>query len=167
MATRCKPNYRVTKHVIHTHTHTANNKDKRKRISKTRRRLNTYYIEIRIIASIVVVMIIMSFTIIMNDAPHLSVGNYFGAVNDNYTSNHLSGFWKCFTNGIDHQLFDNGYQCSLHNTSLSLNHEIGRGGQGTVYAITIDGSPFVLKHSYAKDVCYHLQREWRVLHMMW
>eukprot|EP01083_Nonionella_stella_P030988 84927_1 len=111
-------------------------------------------------------MIIMSFTIIMNDAPHLSVGNYFGAVNDNYTSNHLSGFWKCFTNGIDHQLFDNGYQCSLHNTSLSLNHEIGRGGQGTVYAITIDGSPFVLKHSYAKDVCYHLQREWRVLHMM-
>eukprot|EP01083_Nonionella_stella_P247474 857947_1 len=75
-------------------------------------------------------------------------------------------FWECFTQGIETNMFDIGYYCVLNEQIIILNHEIGRGGQGAVYSITINSSLYALKHSYAKDMCHHLKREWITLKMI-
>eukprot|EP01084_Bolivina_argentea_P231138 389862_1 len=124
--------------------------------------------------SIVAYILSLIFTIIMvQHYIHYSYdwnANHFIIDNiHNHTQNTLFSFWNCFTNGIDNEMFDNGYQCILDNNTIILNHEIGRGGQGAVYSININydnSSQYALKHSYAKDICYHLRREWMTIKLI-
>eukprot|EP01084_Bolivina_argentea_P303347 523709_1 len=142
--------------------------------NKGRRRPKKRYIvrdsdclKLTIIASLFLVVFIMIFTQwTINYSYNWSSDHFIIENLHNHTATQLDAFWTCFTNGIENKAFNNGYKCDLDDNEIILNHEIARGGQGVVYSITINATEYVLKHSYAKDICYHLKREWITLKLI-